>query len=83
MRYDPPKLGTFENMNPALEMTGFLQENMEFDQIIDEVMKDWDMLSEREAYDEELGRLVRNRRRGVRGCWRGSLEEDGREAQQE
>ena len=36
-------------MHPNSEMKGFLQEHMEFDQMIDEVMTAWEMLAERET----------------------------------
>ena len=57
LRCKTPDLGTLDNVHPDPEIKVLLRKHMEFDGMTDEVITSWEILAEREAEEEEPGRV--------------------------
>ena len=53
LKYLPPDLTFFDNVRSTKDMKDFFWDHMDFEHMTEEVMKDWDMLVDREADEAE------------------------------
>ena len=53
LKYLPPDLTFLDNVRSTKDMKDFFWDHMDFEHMTEEVMKDWDMLVDREADEAE------------------------------